>query len=251
MCLIELYCGMDLGILCMKVEFNVDGFYSIIGNKIFILAGDYDMVDNIIYIVLVCLLDVFKGIKGIFLFIVFKVNVGEDGILGEVNGVICGFIEYKMGIKVLVICVLNFEGVKGYLIGFFNCGLNCMFIFMNIVCIGIVLQGVLVVEGLFQGVLVYVKDCLVMCLLSGFKVLDKEVDLIIVYLDVCCMLLIQKVFVEGGCVMLYYLFMQGDVVEYVEDEEVKKLVDDLMVFLILIVKVFCIEVGLEVVNYGV
>lgn len=107
------------------------------------------MLENIVYIVLVCLSGVFEGIKGIFLFVVFKFNVFDDGVKQDRNVVICGSIEYKMGIKVSVICVINFDGVKGYLIGFFNCGFNCMFIFMNIVCIGIGFEGLVVFEVVF------------------------------------------------------------------------------------------------------
>lgn len=119
--------------------FNDDGFYVIIGIKIFIFFGDYDLVDNIIYIVLVWFLDVFVGIKGIFLFIVLKIKCDLVGNLGELNNVECGFLEYKMGIKVFVICVMNFDVFEGYFIGFFNKGFECMFIFMNIVCVGMFL----------------------------------------------------------------------------------------------------------------
>jgi len=251
MCLTESHCGTDLGILRTKAEPNADGSYSITGNKIFISAGDHDMVDNIIHIVLARLPDAPKGTKGISLFIVPKVNVGEDGALGEANGVTCGSIEHKMGIKASATCVLNFEGAKGYLIGPPNRGLNCMFTFMNTARIGTALQGVSAAEGSFQGALAYAKDRLAMRSLSGPKAPDKEADPIIVHPDVRRMLLTQKAFAEGGRAMLYYLSMQGDVVEHAEDEEAKKLADDLMAFLTPIAKAFCTEAGLEAANHGV
>ncbi|MEE2731051.1 MAG: acyl-CoA dehydrogenase C-terminal domain-containing protein [Pseudomonadota bacterium] len=251
MCLTEPHCGTDLGILRTKAEPNADGSYSISGTKIFISAGDHDMVDNIIHIVLARLPDAPKGTKGISLFIVPKVNVSEDGSLGEVNGVSCGSIEHKMGIKASATCVLNFEGAKGYLIGPPNRGLNCMFTFMNTARIGTALQGVAAAEGSYQGALTYAKERLAMRALSGPKFPEKEADPIIVHPDVRRMLLTQKAFAEGGRALLYYLSMQGDIVEHGADEEAKKLADDLMAFLTPIAKAFCTEAGLEAANHGV
>lgn len=251
MCLTEPHCGTDLGILRTKAEPNADGSYSITGTKIFISAGEHDMVDNIIHIVLARLPDAPAGTKGISLFIVPKVNVGEDGSLGERNGVVCGSIEHKMGIKASATCVLNFEGAKGYLIGPPNRGLNCMFTFMNTARIGTALQGVAAAEGSFQGALAYAKERLAMRALSGPKCPDKEADPIIVHPDVRRMLLTQKAFAEGGRALLFYLSMQGDVVEQAESEEARKMADDLMAFLTPIAKAFCTEVGLEAANHGV
>jgi len=251
MCLTEPHCGTDLGILRTKAEPNADGSYAISGTKIFISAGDHDMVDNIIHIVLARLPDAPKGTKGISLFIVPKVNVGADGALGEPNGVTCGSIEHKMGIKASATCVLNFEAAKGYLIGPPNRGLNCMFTFMNTARIGTALQGVAAAEGSYQGALIYAKERLAMRALSGPKAPEKEADPIIVHPDVRRMLLTQKAFAEGGRALLYYLSMQGDIVEYGSDEEAKKLADDLMAFLTPIAKAFCTETGLEAANHGV
>lgn len=251
MCLTEPHCGTDLGILRTKAEPNADGSYAISGTKIFISAGDHDMVDNIIHIVLARLPDAPKGTKGISLFIVPKVNVNDDGSLGEANAVSCGSIEHKMGIKASATCVLNFENAQGFLIGPPNRGLNCMFTFMNTARIGTALQGVAAAEGSFQGALIYAKERLAMRSLSGPKAPDKEADPIIVHPDVRRMLLTQKAFAEGGRALLYYLSMQGDVVEHGADEEAKKLADDLMAFLTPIAKAFCTEAGLEAANHGV
>ena len=251
MCLTEPHCGTDLGILRTKAEPNADGSYSITGTKIFISAGEHDMVDNIVHIVLARLPDAPAGTKGISLFIVPKFNVNDDGSMGDRNGVVCGSIEHKMGIKASATCVLNFEGAKGYLIGPPNRGLNCMFTFMNTARIGTALQGVAASEGSYQGALTYAKERLAMRALSGPKAPDKEADPIIVHPDVRRMLLTQKAFAEGGRALLLYLSMQGDIVEQAEDEEAKKLADDLLAFLTPIAKAFCTETGLEAANHGV
>lgn len=251
MCLTEPHCGTDLGILRTKAEPNADGSYAITGTKIFISAGDHDFVDNIVHIVLARLPDAPKGTKGISLFIVPKVNVNQDGSLGEANGVVCGSIEHKMGIKASATCVMNFEGAKGYLIGPPNRGLNCMFTFMNTARVGTALQGLAAAEGSFQGALTYAKERLAMRALSGPKAPEKEADPIIVHPDVRRMLLTQKAFAEGGRAMAYYLAQHSDIVEQGSDEEARKASDEMMAFLTPIAKAFMTETGLEAANNGV
>ena len=251
MCLTEPHCGTDLGILRTKAEPNADGSYAITGTKIFISAGDHDFVDNIVHIVLARLPDAPAGTKGISLFIVPKVNVNDDGSLGDANGVTVGSIEHKMGIKASATCVMNFEGAKGYLIGPPNRGLNCMFTFMNTARVGTALQGLAAAEGSFQGALAYAKDRLAMRSLSGPKAPDKEADPIIVHPDVRRMLLTQKAFAEGGRALAYYLAQHADIVEQGTDEEARKVSDDMMAFLTPIAKAFMTETGLEAANHGV
>ena len=162
MCLTESHAGSDLGIIRTKAEPNADGSYAISGEKIFISAGEHDMADNIVHIVLARLPDAPKGTKGISLFIVPKYLVNEDGSIGERNGVRCGSIEHKMGIHGNATCVLNFDRATGYLIGPENRGLNCMFTFMNTARIGTAVQGLAASESSFQGALSYAKDRLAM-----------------------------------------------------------------------------------------
>jgi alkylation response protein AidB-like acyl-CoA dehydrogenase len=251
MCLTEPHCGTDLGILRTKAEANADGSYAITGTKIFISAGDHDMVDNIVHIVLARLPDAPKGTKGISLFIVPKFNVNADGSMGERNGVVCGSIEHKMGIRASATCVLNFEGAKGFLIGPPNRGLNCMFTFMNTARVGTALQGTAAAELAFQGSLAYAKDRIAMRSLSGAKAPEKEADPIIVHPDVRRMLLTQKAFAEGGRALLYFLAMQTDIVEnHAGDAEARQFADDLMAFLTPIAKAFCTETGFEAANHG-
>lgn len=251
MCLTEPQAGSDLGLVRTKAEPNADGSYSLTGTKIFISAGEHDMTDNIVHIVLARLPDAPKGTKGISLFIVPKVNVNDDGSLGTRNSVTCGSIEHKMGIKASATCVMNFDGARGYLIGPPNKGLNCMFTFMNSARVHTALQGVCSSEGAFQGALAYANDRLAMRSLSGAKYPDREADPIIVHPAVRSMLLTQKCFAEGGRALVYWLATQIDLLHEAETEEERKKADDLMSLLTPIAKAFLTEMGSEAAKHGV
>jgi len=251
MCLTEPHCGSDLGILKSKAEPNADGSYSISGTKIFISAGEHDMADNIVHIVLARLPGAPEGTKGISLFIVPKFLPNADGSVGERNAVTCGSIEHKMGIHGNSTCVMNFDGAKGWLIGPENKGLNAMFTFMNTARIGTALQGVAAAEGSFQGALAYAKDRLAMRSLTGPKAPEKPADPIIVHPDVRRMLLTQKAFAEGGRALAYLTAQQADIVKVSESEEERKAADELLGFLTPIAKAFLTEAGYEATNLGV
>lgn len=246
MCLTEPHCGSDLGILKTKAEENADGSYAITGTKIFISAGEHDMADNIVHIVLARLPGAPEGTKGISLFIVPKFL--PDGTRNEVK---CGSIEHKMGIHGNATCVMNFDGAKGFLIGPPNKGLNCMFTFMNFARIGTAIQGVASAELSFQGALVYAKDRLAMRSLSGVKNPNGPADPIIVHPDVRRMLLTQKSFAEGGRAMIMHLSQLVDIVHSNADDAEKKEADELLSFLTPIAKAFLTEAGLEAANLGV
>ena len=251
MCLTESHCGSDLGILKTKAEPNADGSYAITGSKIFISAGEHDMADNIVHIVLARLPGAPEGTKGISLFIVPKFLPNEDGTPGERNSLICGSIEHKMGIHGNATCVMNFDGAKGWLIGPENKGLNCMFTFMNTARIGTALQGSTAAEASYQGALAYAKDRLAMRSLTGPKAPEKAADPIIVHPDVRRMLLTQKAFAEGGRALVYLTAQQNDIVKKSEDEEARKAADEMLGFLTPIAKAFLTEVGYEATNLGV
>ena len=251
MCLTEAHCGSDLGILKTKAEPNADGSYSITGSKIFISAGEHDMAENIVHIVLARLPGAPEGTKGISLFVVPKFLPNEDGTPGERNDLICGSIEHKMGIHGNATCVMNFDGAKGWLIGPENKGLNCMFTFMNTARIGTALQGAAAAEGSFQGALAYAKDRLAMRSLTGPKAPEKAADPIIVHPDVRRMLLTQKSFAEGGRALVYLAAQQNDIVKKGETEEERKAADELLGFLTPIAKAFLTEAGYEATNLGV
>ena len=249
MCLTESQCGSDLGLLRTKAEPQADGSYAITGTKIFISAGEHDMTDNIVHIVLARLPDAPAGTKGISLFIVPKFNVNDDGTVGERNAVHCASIEEKMGIHGNATCVLNFDGARGFLIGPPNRGLNAMFTFMNTARIGTATQGLAHAELSFQGALTYAKERLAMRSLTGPKNPDGPADPIIVHPDVRRMLLTQKAFAEGSRAFLYFLAQQGDIVAHGSEEEAKA-ADDLMALLTPIGKAFVTEAGFEAANLG-
>ena len=251
MCLTEPHCGSDLGLLKTKAEPQADGSYKVSGTKIFISAGEHDMAENIVHIVLARLPGAPEGTKGISLFIVPKFLVNEDGSLGARNGVTCGSIEHKMGIKASATCVMNFDGATGYLIGPENRGLNCMFTFMNFARLGTAIQGVAHAEAGFQGGLKYAKERLAMRSLSGPKNANGPADPIIVHPDVRRMLLTAKAFAEGGRAMVYWASMLGDTVKLGKTEEERKEADELMAFITPIAKAFITETGLEAANHGV
>ncbi len=251
MCLTEAHAGSDLGIIRTKAEPNSDGSYAITGQKIFISAGEHDMAENIVHIVLARLPGAPKGTKGISLFIVPKFNVNADGSLGERNSVVCGSIEHKMGIHGNATCVLNFDNARGFLIGPENRGLNCMFTFMNTARIGTAVQGLAAAEGSFQGALTYARDRLAMRSLAGPQAPEKEADPIIVHPAVRNMLLTQKAFAEGGRALVYFMTQFADVVEVEQDAEKRKAADDMLSLLTPIAKAFLTETGYECANHGV
>lgn len=251
MCLTESHAGSDLGLIRTKAEPNPDGSYSITGEKIFISAGEHDLSENIIHIVLARLPQAPAGTKGISLFIVPKFNVSDDGQVLDRNKVFCSAIEHKMGIHGNATCVLNFDGAKGYLIGPENRGLNCMFTFMNTARIGTAVQGLAASEISFQGALSYAKERLAMRSLSGPKYPEKNADPIIVHPAVRSMLMTQKAFSEGGRALAYFLAQHVDIVESSNDQEQQKHSDELLAFLTPIAKVFLTESGNESAKHGV
>ncbi len=251
MCLTEAHCGSDLGLLKTKAEPQSDGSYKLNGTKIFISAGDHDMTENIVHIVLARLPGAPEGTKGISLFIVPKVLVNEDGSPGERNGVECGSIEHKMGINGSATCVLNFDDATGWLIGPENKGLNCMFTFMNFARLGTAIQGIAHAELGFQGALEYARERLAMRSLSGPKNPDGPADPIIVHPDIRRMLLTAKSIAEGGRALVYYASQLGDIVQKSDDEQERKEADELMALLTPIAKAFLTEAGLEAASHGV
>jgi alkylation response protein AidB-like acyl-CoA dehydrogenase len=250
MCLTESHCGTDLGMLRTRAEPNDDGSYALHGTKIFISAGEHDMTENIVHIVLARLPDAPKGTRGISLFIVPKYLVNADGGVGERNGVNCGSIEHKMGIHGNATCVLNFDGAKGFLIGPPNRGLNCMFTFMNIARLGTAVQGLAHAEVGFQKSLAYARDRLQMRSLSGMKTPDKPADPIIVHPDVRRMLLTQKAFAEAGRLFIYSLAMDVDITQSDASDQDKGLADMRLALLTPIAKAFLTETGFESANLG-
>jgi len=250
MCLTEPQCGTDLGQVKTKAEPNDDGTYNVSGTKIFISAGEHDLTENIIHIVLARLPDAPKGTRGISLFIVPKMAVDDQGNVGGSNNVTCGSIEDKMGIKANATAVLNFDNAKGVLIGEKNKGLECMFTFMNTARVGTALQGICAAELAYQNSLIYAKERLSMRSLTGTKKPDLVADPIIVHPDVRKMLMTQKAITEGGRAMIYYTAKIVDDIEMIKDEKQRRKADNRLGFITPILKAFLTEMGSESANHG-
>jgi alkylation response protein AidB-like acyl-CoA dehydrogenase len=202
--LTEPHCGTDLGLMRTKAEPQDDGTYKITGQKIFISAGDHDMADNIVHLVLAKIPGGPEGIKGVSLFIVPKFLVNDDGSLGARNGVSCGKLEEKMGIHGNATCVMNYDGAEGYLLGEAHKGMRAMFTMMNEARLGVGMQGVAQAEVAFQNALDYAKDRLQGRDITGPKNPDGPADPLIVHPDIRRNLMEQKSFVEAGRAFLLW-----------------------------------------------
>lgn len=251
MCLTEPHCGSDLGMLKCRSERLDDGSYKLTGTKMFISAGDHDMSDNIVHIVLARLPGAPAGTKGISLFIVPKFHVDEDGVRGELNAVSCGSLEHKMGIKGSATCVINFDQAKGYLIGQENRGLQCMFTFMNRARIGVGVEGLASCDAAYQGSLTYALERKQFRSLTGIKEPNSPADPIIVHPDVRRMLLTQKAFAEGSRALCGYCMKLVDETLYHKDDAVKQAAEAKLAFLTPIVKAFITESAQEATSYGI
>jgi hypothetical protein len=250
MCLTESHAGSDLGMLRTRAEPHADGSYRITGTKIFISAGDHDLVENIVHIVLARLPDAPPGTKGISLFLVPKKLPQPDGSLRP-NTLSCGSIEHKMGIHGNATCVMNFDGATGFLIGAPNRGLNHMFTFMNAARLGTALQGLAACELSWQGARSYALERLQGRSLSGPKNAAGPADPLIVHPNIRRMLLIQKSYAEGSRAFIYWLCQQVDIIDRSPDPEARKQAEDLMALLTPIAKAFVTEAGYEAANMGV
>ncbi|MGA9435337.1 MAG: acyl-CoA dehydrogenase C-terminal domain-containing protein [Roseobacter sp.] len=196
--LTEPHCGTDLGLMRTKAEPQDDGSYKLTGQKIFISAGEHDMADNIIHLVLAKITDAPEGIKGVSLFIVPKFLVKDDGSLGERNGVAVGKIEEKMGIHGNSTCVMNYDGATGYLLGEEHKGMRAMFTMMNEARLGVGMQGLSQAEVAYQNALEYAKDRLQGRDVTGVKNPEGPADPLIVHPDIRRALMDQKSFAEGA-----------------------------------------------------
>ncbi|MDE0746725.1 MAG: acyl-CoA dehydrogenase C-terminal domain-containing protein [Porticoccaceae bacterium] len=251
MCLTEPHCGTDLGQMKTKAVPNEDGSFSVDGTKIFISAGEHDLTENIVHIVLAKLPDAPKGTKGLSLFIIPKFLPAADGSLGERNGVRCGSIEHKMGIHGNGTAVLNFDGAKSFLIGKPHDGLNAMFTYMNVARIGTASQGVSAAERSYQGASAYARDRLAMRSISGVKNPEGPADAIIEHPDVRRMLLTQRAIAEGGRAMVTYASQFADIYRAGKTEASKKTAENRLGFCTPILKGFITELGVEAANHGV
>ena len=250
MCLTEPHAGTDLGMIRTKAEPRADGSYAISGTKIFITGGEHDLTENIIHLVLAKLPDAPAGSKGISLFLVPKVLVNADGSLGERNGVSCGSIEHKMGIKASATCVMNFDGAIGYLVGEPNNGLAAMFTMMNYERLGVGIQGLAAGERSYQNAIEYARERIQSRAPTGPVAQDKAADPIIVHPDVRRMLLTMKALNEGGRAFSSYVAMQLDIAKFSEDDTARKRGEALVALLTPVAKAFLTDAGFETTVHG-
>jgi len=245
MCLTEPHCGTDLGMLRTKAEPQADGSYKLNGAKIFISAGEHDLAENIVHLVLARLPDAPQGSKGISLFAVPKYHVKADGSMGSRNGIYCGGLEHKMGIHANSTCQMILDDAVGTLVGQPNKGLQAMFVMMNAARLGVGNQSLGLTEVAYQNALAYAKDRIQMRSLSGVKAKDKPADPIIVHPDVRKMLLTAKAYAEGGRALACYCALLLDQHLYHPDEKVRKDSDELLALLTPIIKAFLTDNGFQ------
>ncbi len=245
MCLTEPHCGTDLGILRTKAVPSDDGSFQVSGTKIFITGGEHDLTSNIIHLVLAKLPGAPEGSKGISLFLVPKFLPDADGNAGERNGVKCGSIEHKMGIKGSATCVLNFDDAKGWLVGEENQGLAAMFTMMNYERLSIGLQGTGLGEASYQSAVAYAKDRLQGRSADGVKNAGGNADPIIHHGDVRRMLMTMRALNEGGRALAAYLGLQLDTAKFGEDAAEKAKAEDRVALLTPVAKAFFTDRGLE------
>ena len=245
MCLTEAHAGTDLGLIRTRAEPLTDGSYSVSGSKMFITGGDQDLTENIIHLVLARLPDAPAGPKGISLFLVPKIQVNDDGSLGEPNAVTCGSIEHKMGIKASATCVMNFDGARGWLIGEANKGLAAMFTMMNYERLSIGIQGIGCAETSYQNARTYARERLQSHAPTGKVAPDKIADPIIVHPDVRRMLLSIKALTEGGRAFASYVGQQLDLAKYSADAQEQQQASALVALLTPVAKAFFTDTGFD------
>jgi acyl-CoA dehydrogenase len=243
--LTEPHCGTDLGLLRTKAVPDSDGTYKISGQKIFISAGDHDMSDNVIHLVLARIEGAPEGTKGISLFIVPKFMVGDDGSVGARNTVSCGAIEHKMGIHGNATCVMNYDEATGYLIGVENKGLAAMFIMMNEARLGVGLQGLSISEIAYQNAANYARERIQGRSLSGVKAPEKKADPIIVHPDIRRTLLTIKAFNEAGRAFTLWTALKSDIAHRSADPVEKQLADDVLGLMVPILKGVLTDKGFD------
>ena len=245
MCLTEPHCGTDLGMIKTRAEPNGDGSYKLNGTKIFISAGEHDLADNIIHLVLAKLPDAPEGSRGISLFIVPKFVPDANGMSGERNGIFCAGIEHKMGIHGNSTCQMVMEDAVGYLVSEPHKGLNAMFVMMNGARLGVGMQGLGLTEVAYQNAVAYARDRIQGRSLSGVAEPDKPADPIIVHPDVRRMLLTARAYAEGGRALGYWAALQIDLARAHPDAQVRQDAEQLLALITPIVKAFLTDNGFQ------
>jgi butyryl-CoA dehydrogenase len=250
MCLTEPQCGSDLGLIRTKAEPLGNSTYKITGTKIFTSAGEHDLTENIVHMVLARLPHAPSGTKGISLFIVPKISLKPDGTLGARNGVNCSSIEHKMGIKAAATCTMSFDGAEGYLVGEPHKGMRYMFTMMNTARLSIGLQGLGLAETAYQSAVAYARERLQGRSLTGPKFPDKPADPIIVHPDVRKNLLTMRAYNEGARALALWVGTEVDIAARHPDPDRRMEAEDLVSLMTPIIKAFLTDYGFEATNIG-
>jgi acyl-CoA dehydrogenase len=224
--LTEPHCGTDLGLIKTKAVPQADGSYAITGQKIFISAGEHDLTDNIVHLVLARIEGAPAGTKGISLFLVPKFLPDGEGKPGARNGVVCGSIEHKMGIHGNSTAVLNYDGAKGWLVGEEHRGLPAMFVMMNGARLAVAVQGLALSEVAYQNAAAYAKERRQGRSLKGPAEPDKPADLLLVHPDVRRMLLEIRAFNEAARALLVWVALSEDEARLSPDPKTRVAADD-------------------------
>ncbi len=248
MCLTEPHCGTDLGLIKTKAVPNSDGSYAITGTKIFISAGEHDLTENIIHLVLAKLPDAPEGSRGISLFLVPKFLVNEAGAIGARNKVACGSIEHKMGIKASSTCVMNFDGAKGWLVGEPHKGMKAMFVMMNEARLAVGLQGLGLAEVAYQNAVAYARERLQGRALKGAAFPDKPADPIIVHPDIRRQLMQMRAINEAQRALSVWVAIALDIEAKSPDAEAKAKAADLIALLTPVIKSSFTDQGFNAAN---
>ncbi|MFQ5566145.1 MAG: acyl-CoA dehydrogenase C-terminal domain-containing protein [Paracoccaceae bacterium] len=241
--LTEPHCGTDLGLLRTRAEPQADGSYRITGSKIFISAGEHDLAENIIHLVLARISGAPEGSRGISLFVVPKFLVNDDGSLGERNGVVCSKIEEKMGIHANATCAMDYDDAVGWLVGDEHKGLRAMFTMMNEARLLVGMQGLSLASAAYQQAAAYARERLQGRAVTGAVNPDGPADPLIVHADVRRLLLDQKSFVDGGRTFICWVAMLLDAEKRHTDPEMRGKAADMVALLTPVVKGFLTEEG--------
>jgi alkylation response protein AidB-like acyl-CoA dehydrogenase len=244
--LTEPHCGTDLGLIRTRAEPAADGSWRITGTKIFISAGEHDLAENIVHLVLAKTPGAPDSVKGISLFIVPKYVVNDDGSLGARNAVTCGSIEHKMGIHANATCVMNYDGATGYMLGEEMKGLAAMFIMMNAARLGVGIQGLAQADAAYQNAVDYAKGRLQGRSLTGPKNPEGKADPIIVHPDVRRMLMDARAYTEGMRALVLWGALRVDLSRKAPDPAEREMADDLISLLTPVIKGYGTDRGYEV-----
>ena len=243
--LTEPQCGTDLGLIRTRAVPQLDGSFAITGTKIFISAGEHDLTENIIHLVLAKTPDAPDSTKGISLFIVPKIMVNDDGSLGARNAVSCGSIEHKMGIHANSTCVMNYDGATGFMVGEENKGLAAMFIMMNTARLGVGIQGLSQAEVAYQNAVKYAQERRQGRALTGAAEPGEKADTLFVHPDVRRMLMDAKAFTEGMRALCLWGALQVDLSHKMEAEADRQMADDLLSLLTPVIKGYGTDKGFD------